>query len=818
MLPSLQELRLAAGRTSAPQKTTGVNLEQIEKNLSKLQHRLPRVDPVEQQAMNEGLEFQKVVKFYLEATRKHNDVLRKLLLDKEEHYSPNVSREDLEKAKLVAKAANEAAQEAMNEAKRAMKIPEGWPDKIRRKVLNGPVYNALNAAKEAVQLADAAMRLVEDVAARLEFSQLIGGPQGLYTILGVAQPEGPARADPRDHAGEQWIDYNDREGKLKSDPDPDDDRGKTYQNELNLLLLMAERYVIKAEDVELYTEDVMQLMRSMNATSEASASSEKSEEDSDESEEDGDESQEDSDESEENGTNSALDGESDEPSVPRSNSKTPLGSRGVTSRASLTPDEQRLKNANMRYRQVRCWLQHLGREGVPLRLGLWLTDDEISTIKTQARLASVQWAREGSDDDHAKAGHAKASPVFWAIMLALQALAVRNESQSVEVKNASFQADGKGEEVYNALTFYTLTGIHEYFDKHLKSTKCDDKAPQDVANTKIGGGKLRTIQRQVVDNWRANVLRLDPLGDDENRRKKAHTLDRLLRRAAAVAEYERTKRSVLLLSAQGAAAGGDAARESGNAAEQLETRAETEAEEAARKAFNIPKNGLFESVRELRDPLEKDGFVPNAEIQAPPRLRPAPLPRKPAQTKPPVAPRSGMEWEERQHLEEEQKRIDNLDKSASDALNKMRKHAADKKTEAQKTLERRNMAEIAEKQKEEDRARKDAAKALQAEEKQRAAIARAATAARKNATQLAQRAATAEKALATLRHAQTLTRLKQNRMGLDIEVQAARRAFNAAQARAIAAVEEAEAKEAEAREAAASTTPAEHPELDGGEE
>lgn len=776
MLPSLQKLRLAPERTGAPQK--GSLLDNILRNVEELQ----KNTNASQQALAKWKQIYDKVASHLNATKARYDALTGLLLGEEGLHRPDLSQADLERAKTEARVAQEEAHEAMRLATAAMKVPKDLPQYIKSEVLRGPAFKAFNAATEAVQLADAAMRLVEETAARLEFAQLVGPQEGLYGILDVgsrdgSDPKRPPAPRSRNPASEWRIKTDDRGGRFKGG-DGDDEYRTDHHNERYWTAEMEERYVLKAEDVELYTHDMMQLIRSMDATDEASVSSE-------ESEEDGDESQEGSDESEEDGTNPALDGGPEEPS----------GSRSATGRASLTPDEQRLKTANMRYRQVRCWLEHLGQEGVPAGLGLWLTSDEISTIETQARLASVQWAREGSDDDHAQAGHAKASPVFWAIMLALQALAVRNESQRVEVKNASFQLGGKE---YDARTFYTLIGIHEYFDKNFKSTKCEDKAPQDVANTRVRG-QLATAQRRYVDKQRTNVLRLDPLGNDEKRRNKAYTLDRLLRRAAAAAEYEQTKRHPLRSSAQRAAAGGEAARE-------------TEATEAARRAFNNPANGLFDSVREFWAPNVVDGVVPDVEMERPTRPGPDDPPRKPASERPPAAPPNGRdEWKERPDLEQLRRETDNAHKKASDRLDNMIEHKGkDKKQAERETPKRKEVTQPTEK--EESRARRDAAKALKTEENRKAAVAREAASARRNATRLAKSATEAEKALQELLDARAWAPPK-SRMALDNKVGVAKRAYDAASKLASAALQEAEAKEA-----AAIVAQAGNPELDGGEE
>lgn len=777
MLPSLQKLRLAPERTGAPQK--GSPLDNILKTMAELQKRTN----ASQQALAKWEQIYDKVASHLNATKVYNDALTKLLLDEEGLYRPHLSQADLEEAKTQARAAMEEAEKAMRLVAAATRVPNDWPQNIKSEVVRGPGFKAFNAAKEAVQLAHETMRLVEEAAARLEFPQLVGGSQEMgYKILSVARPDGfnpksPPAPQSKNHKGEQYINYNDRGGRY-TDDDGSGEVHKDHHNEWNRAVEMEERYVLKAKDVELYTYDMMQLIHNMDATGEASVSSE-------ESEEDGDESQEGSDESEGDGTNPALDGGSEEPS----------GSRSATGRASLTPDEQRLKTANMRYRQVRCWLEHLGQEGVPAGLGLWLTSDEISTIETQARLASVQWAREGSDEDHAKAGHAKASPGFWAIILALQALAVRNKSQRVEVKNASFQLGGKE---YDARTFYTLIGIHEYFDKNFKSTKCEDKAPQNVANTRVRG-QLSRAQHLYVDTQRTNVLRLDPLGNNANRLKKAYTLDRLLRRAAAATEYEQTKRRLLRSSAQGAAAGGEAARE-------------TEAREAAHRAFNKPENGLFGSVREFRDPEVVDGVVPDAEMARPIRLGPDDPPRKPASERPPaVPPDQRPESEARLDLQRSRLETDNAHKRASDRLDNMIKNKGkDKKQPERETPKRKEVTQPTEK--EENRARRDAAKALKTEENRKAAVAREAASARKNATRLAKAATEAEKALQELRDAQDKAPPK-TRTALGVKVRVATRDYEAASKLASAALQEAEAKEA-----AASMAQAGNPELDGGEE
>lgn len=779
MLPSLQKLRLAPERTGAPAK--GDLLGKILSNMEELQ----KQTKASQQESAKWKQIYDKVASHLNATKMCNDALTKLLLDEEGLYRPHLSQADLESAKTKARAAMGEAEEAMRLVAAAMPVPKDWPQNVKSEVVSGPGFKAFNAATEAVRLAHETMRLVEEAAARPEFAQLVGGPQERgYKILDVARPGGfhpkrPPAPQSKKHAGVQYIQTEDRGGRY-TDDDGSGEAHKDYHNEWNRDVEMEERYVLKAKDVELYTPDMMQLIRSMDATGEASVSSE-------ESEEDGDESQEGSDESEEDGTNPALDGGSEEPS----------GSRSATGRASLTPDEQRLEAANMRYRQVRCWLEHLGQGGVPAGLGLWLTSDEISTIETQARRASVQWAREGSDDDHAEAGHAKASPGFWAIILALQALAVRNKSQRVEVKNASFQLGGKE---YDARTFYTLTGIHEYFDKNFKSTKCEDKAPQNVANTRVRG-QLGRAQHRYVDKKRTNVLRLDSLGNDQNRLKKAYTLDRLLRREAAAAEYEQTKRRPLRSSAQGAAAGGEAARE-------------TEARKAALRAFNDPANGLFDSVREFWPPKVVDGVVPDVKMERPIRLGPDDPPKKPASERPPTAPvppDQRREWEDRKDLQKAAHAADIAHRNASRRLDNMIEHKGKDKEQTERgTPKRKEVTQPTEK--EESRARRDAAKALKTEENRKATVAREAASARRNATRLAKAATEAEKVLQELRDAQARAPPK-TRVALENKVRAATRAYDAESKRASAALQEAEAKEA-----AASMAQAGNPALDGGEE
>ena len=802
MLPSLQKLRLAAGRTGAPQKNTRVDLDSVMENLSRLAAQQQRGQAL-RQALAEGDKFYDEVASHLNATRACNDALKELLLDEEGQDRLNLSQADLERAKAVVQVANEEAQKAMNRATVAMNVPKDWPPELKREVRNGPASKAYFAAKEAVQLADAATQWVEEAVARREFLQLVGS-QGPYEVVAVPRPDGRDPKQPlpsenhgwREHAGEQSINYGDRGGR-RTRGNGDQEGATVYHNDLHPDAEMEDRYVLKAEHVELYTKEVMQLMRSMDATSKASVSSEESEEDGDESDEDGDESYED-------GDNPALDGGPEEPS----------GSKSATDRPSRTPDEQRLQNANMRYRQVRCWLKHLGEEGVPAGLGLWLTNDEISTIEMQARLASVQWAREGTDADHIKAGHAKASPVFWAIMLALQTLAARNKSRKVEVKKASYLVS---KEKYDARTFYTLKEIHEYFGKHFQKTKCEDKAPQNVANTKVYG-QLSKTQYLFVDTRRTNVLRWDALGNDTNIEKKAHTLDRLLRRAAAAAEYEQTKRRVLRSSAQGAAAGGGAAPENGDAAQQLEKRAVEEATEAARRAFNEPENGLFDSVRTLSAPTVVDGVVPDAEMKSPIRLVPDDQRRKPAPDSLPAAPpppNPSLDWgerpdEERPDLARSKARSDNVHKEADDRLAKMAAFKGADKQTAPETPKRKGVTQPTETA--EDRARKDTAKALKTEEKRKVAVAREATRARTNAVQLARRATEAEKALQVLLDARARAPTK-TRTALDVKVRIAKRAYDAASKLASAALQEAEAKEA-----AASMAPAGNPELDGGEE
>jgi hypothetical protein len=308
-------------------------------------------------------------------------------------------------------------------------------------------------------------------------------------------------------------------------------------------------------------------------------------------------------------------------------------------------------------------------------------------------------------------------------------------------------------------------------------------------------GPLATVQRRYVDTQRTNVLRLDPLGDEKNRRNKAHTLDRVLRRAAAAAEYEQTKRHLLQSSAQGAAAGG-----------------EKEARAAAHRAFNNPANGLFDSVREFWAPKVVNGVVPDVEMERPIRLGPDDPPRKPASERLPAAPPNRRpEWEERPKLKQSRLETDNAHKNASDRLHNMIEHKGeDKKQTERETPKRKEVTQPT--KKEESRARRDAAKALKTEENRKATVAREAASARRNATRLAKAATEAEKVLQELLDAQALAPPK-SRMALGIKVGVATRAYDAASKLASAALQEAEAKEA-----AASMAQAGNPELDGGEE
>ena len=180
--------------------------------------------------------------------------------------------------------------------------------------------------------------------------------------------------------------------------------------------------------------------------------------------------------------------------------------------AEIAPatDEDVLRRANLRFHQCLVWLSHLGHTGPTHELGFWLTGAEVETAKRLLRAACRQWASEGGDLTWF------ASPIFWAIVVALEMAARR--SQGFVVSTQELQS------------IVTLGGLYDFLEQFAGDNQLTEESRFTATVARGAGGEG---QRHLQER-KYRRARVDALGDEEARTSKVAVLNLLLRNAGVV--------------------------------------------------------------------------------------------------------------------------------------------------------------------------------------------------------------------------------------------------------------------------------------------
>ena len=438
----------------------------------------------------------------------------------------------------------------------------------------------------------------------------------------------------------------------------------------------------------------------------------------------------------------------------------------------IDEDEKVRKWANRRYYQVLGWFDILveANSGVMGRLGIRIEEHERIEMENRVREACTQWARE-QRPGHVPKG--TGNPLLWAIVLYLNALAVRNTPPGVIVQDLEWTeervvttTDPQGKRVttprsqtFKASDFFTLEELHKYL-WNFRGDRNRDRAAPNVSATKVGRGRgaNATTQRQLVDSDRQRVLRFDLLGNDEARRAKISRLHQLLRRWQVAKAMEAAKKKHRAEHAEEYA---DEALK-----EFMEADAQNEAEEAAKEAWPTAE-GLAEPVRQLQNPrvvqpppqagtqrrtpgapLAPPRFTPGLRGSAPgpsrvpPPPAPAPAPALAGPSSSTLDPGDPLEVlpQARADVEAANERAEALDKAHEARLDKMRTSAEDRRLKENREAEEAAKKRLKAAEKAEKAVQKQAQDAVRAKK----AADTAARAARTKATKLAKKAAEAE--------------------------------------------------------------------------
>ena len=162
-----------------------------------------------------------------------------------------------------------------------------------------------------------------------------------------------------------------------------------------------------------------------------------------------------------------------------------------------------LKNANVRFYQIREWVEYFSEEYLRSQLRFWLQPFEIRTVKRLARIACKQWAREGGT------GENNGSPIIWTIILVREMVARR--SSDFTVINSSVQEFLSMEEMHNYL--YQFKGDNMRITKNAASTLAGrqwraltERTTEEVAQRKMAYHELGSIFAQKRKGQRLNDL------------------------------------------------------------------------------------------------------------------------------------------------------------------------------------------------------------------------------------------------------------------------------------------------------------------------
>lgn len=174
-----------------------------------------------------------------------------------------------------------------------------------------------------------------------------------------------------------------------------------------------------------------------------------------------------------------------------------------------------LRKANMRLNQCTVWFNCVQdrRPGA-----FYLTTDEILTARRALRAVCIRWAQRGGD---ANVAHS-ASPIFWAIGLALEMVARRVDGYTVPTPHMQ--------------GIVSLEGLHAYLEPRKGEAFWTDES--DLCKTKVWAKGLRDAQR-ATERIKRRYARFDPLGDASARRNKMATLSQLLGQSGFFKDHER---------------------------------------------------------------------------------------------------------------------------------------------------------------------------------------------------------------------------------------------------------------------------------------
>jgi len=174
-------------------------------------------------------------------------------------------------------------------------------------------------------------------------------------------------------------------------------------------------------------------------------------------------------------------------------------------------NEEALRLANVRFRQVREWVKYFSEENLRSpQLQFWLLPAEILMIKRLTRIACKQWAREGGG------GTNNGSAIIWTIILVREMVARRSD-RFVVINHW-------------VRHFLTMDEMHDYLYKF----KGDNVQETTNAASTRAGRQQRTLSGYTAEDLSRRQMAFYELGDINEQRKKAQRLKDLILRGSGM--------------------------------------------------------------------------------------------------------------------------------------------------------------------------------------------------------------------------------------------------------------------------------------------
>ena len=170
------------------------------------------------------------------------------------------------------------------------------------------------------------------------------------------------------------------------------------------------------------------------------------------------------------------------------------------------PDTQARETANLRLNQCLVLLRLQRRAG---ESELQLSEDEVKTARVVLRAASLQWGREGCDTTQPSA-----SPCFWMTQIARE-LASRREG--------GFKVGT--EDMREA---FSVDGVWKFLSRFQGMPETTDESDR---NETRGHSRGDARAARAMEKIKTRLVRIDPLGSDEDRIAKTAYLSGLIQRS-----------------------------------------------------------------------------------------------------------------------------------------------------------------------------------------------------------------------------------------------------------------------------------------------